>query len=239
MCLNHLKKINCLPLFLFVFVLLACGQKGEKISGDKVIESEQKRVAIEFVLEDETVKNSLIDLIKGTTMELHEWKNHVVLFGNATDTLGLGKLIQQANFPLNIKRYDTPMYVFNRADRCNDTTTPKPWNNYLLMANLVEDTVLQQEYMNYHKTQFVEWPEIAEGFCRADFQQLLVFRNGRQLMLVISVPAGKTLDELNPKTVENNPRAVEWNNKMGKYQEGIEGTSPDETWVFLDKVESN
>ena len=51
-----------------------------------MIEPEQKRVAIEFVLEDETFKNSLADLLKGTAMELHEWKNHVVLFGNAADT---------------------------------------------------------------------------------------------------------------------------------------------------------
>jgi hypothetical protein len=55
-------------------------------------------------------------------------------------------------------------------------------------------------------------------------------------MLVISIPADKTLDELNPKTVENNPRMDEWNQIMGKYQEGIEETEPDEKWVFLSEV---
>ncbi len=239
MRLNNLKIVNCLPFLIIVFVFVACGQKSQKTSGETVIESEQEQVAIEFVLENETFKNSLIDILKGTPMELYVWKNHVVLFGNAADTLGIGELIRETDFSVNVKKYIAPMYVFNRADRCNDTTIPKPWKNYLLTANLVEDTVLQQEYMNYHKTQFEEWPEVAEGFCRAEFQQLLVFLNGRQLMLIISIPADKTLDELNPKTVENNPRAVEWNNIMGKYQEGIAGTDPDETWVFLDKVESD
>jgi len=64
----------------------------------------------------------------------------------------------------------------------------------------------------------------------------LIFRNGRQLMLVISIPKGKTLDELNPKTVENNPKMVEWNKIMGKYQEGIEETKRGESWVFLKRL---
>jgi hypothetical protein len=38
---------------------------------------------------------------------------------------------------------------------------------------------------------------------------------------------------LNPKTVENNPKMVEWNKIMRKYQEGIEGTTKGESWVFL------
>jgi len=100
-----------------------------------------------------------------------------------------------------------------------------------LTADLVDDPKLQQEYVNYHAKQFQQWPEVSKGFCNADFQRLLVYRNGRQLMLIISVPKGKTLDELNPKTTENNPRMVEWNNLMKKYQEGIEGTKPGEVWV--------
>ena len=55
-------------------------------------------------------------------------------------------------------------------------------------------------------------------------------------MLVISVPKGKSLDELNPKTTENNPRVDKWNAIMGKYQEGIEGTKPGEKWIFLKNV---
>ena len=82
----------------------------------------------------------------------------------------------------------------------------------------------------------MEWPEVAKGFCAASFQQLLVFRNGRQLMLVISIPKGESLDELNPKTTENNPRVNDWNELMKKYQEGIPGTAQDEVWVFLQQL---
>lgn len=87
--------------------------------------------------------------------------------------------------------------------------------------------------MQYHATQYQQWPEVSKGFCNAQFQQLLVYRNGRQLMLVISIPKGASLDALNPKTTENNPRVNDWNKLMAKYQEGIEGTEKGETWVFL------
>jgi hypothetical protein len=55
-------------------------------------------------------------------------------------------------------------------------------------------------------------------------------------MLVISIPKGGSLDKLNPKTTENNPRVDEWNKIMSKYQEGIPGTKPGEVWVFLNEI---
>jgi L-rhamnose mutarotase len=103
----------------------------------------------------------------------------------------------------------------------------------LLTANLVASEKLQQEYLNYHATQFEKWPEVSKGFCNANFQQLLIYRNGRQLVLVISIPKGESLEKLNPKTTENNPRVDEWNRIMQKYQQGIAGTKEGETWVFL------
>ena len=79
-------------------------------------------------------------------------------------------------------------------------------------------------------------PRYPKVFCNASFQQLLLYRNGDQLMLVISIPKGENLDRLNPKTTENNPKVNEWNNRMKQYQEGIEGTKPGEVWVFLKKL---
>ena len=126
-------------------------------------------------------------------------------------------------------------YEFNRQ-HCDDKNIAKDWDHILLTCNLVADATLQQEYLNYHATQFERWPEISKGFCNASFQQLLIFKNGRQLVLVISIPKGESLDKLNPKTTENNPKVDEWNKIMGKYQEGIPGTKPKETWVFLKRL---
>uniref|UniRef100_UPI000299F757 L-rhamnose mutarotase n=1 Tax=Pedobacter agri TaxID=454586 RepID=UPI000299F757 len=82
-----------------------------------------------------------------------------------------------------------------------------------------------------------KWPEISKGFCNAEFQRLAIFKKDRQLMLIISIPKGKKLDDLNPKTTLNNPTVDEWNAIMKKYQEGIEGTKPAEVWVFFKPIE--
>lgn len=167
---------------------------------------------------------------------IYQWQNHYVLFDRVQD-LGVMQRRLQNNFPAaEVKAYHDMFYEYSKRKHCTDKKTAKEWQHIILTANLVSDKKLQQEYLDYHATQFMKWPDVSKGFCNADFQQLLIFKNGRQLVLVISIPTGKTLDELNPKTTENNPKMNEWNKIMGKYQEGIEGTKKGETWVFLEKL---
>ncbi len=168
---------------------------------------------------------------------IYNWQNHYVIFSKVQD-LGVMEGRVQNNFPeATVKAYHNMFYEYSKKKHCTDKTTANDWEHIILTANLVNDKKLQHEYLNYHATQFEKWPDVAKGFCNADFQQLLIFKNGRQLVLVISIPKGKTLYELNPKTTENNPKMNEWNKIMGKYQEGIEGTKKGETWVFFKNVQ--
>jgi hypothetical protein len=175
-----------------------------------------------------------------TDVSIYYWHSppspfgYLVAYGPAAHIKQLLPLIKKAYSPF-VSYYDAPFYKFDRH-YCADKTTAKQWNNIVLMANLVKDSTKQREYLNYHATQFQQWPEVAQGFCNASFQQLLVFRQKRRLMLVISIPKGASLDELNPKTSLNNPRVDDWNALMKQYQEGVEGTKPGETWVFLKPV---
>ena len=164
---------------------------------------------------------------------VYQWQDHYVIFNKMAD-VGVMQGRLQNNFPdAEVKVYHDLFYEYSKKKNCADKSVAKEWDHVLLTANLVENKKLQQEYLDYHATQFEKWPDIAKGFCNADFQQLLIFRNGRQLVLVISIPKAESLDKLNPKTTENNTKMVEWNKIMGKYQEGIEGTKKGETWVFL------
>lgn len=168
---------------------------------------------------------------------IYKWKDHMIVFDVISDR-SIKKMQDDyiAKFPdTEIKVYKEPFYVFDRSN-CESTTIAEKWSHTIMTANLVQDPVMQKEYMEYHATQFEQWPEVSYGFCKADFQQLLMFRNGRQLMLIISIPSGKSLDELDPKTTEDNPRVDEWNAIMGKYQEGIEGSAPSEKWVLFESI---
>jgi len=167
---------------------------------------------------------------------VYQWRNHYVIFAKIQD-IGVMQGRLQNNFPeANVKVYHDMFYEYSKKKLCYDKSVAKEWKHILLTANLVDNKKMQQEYLDYHATQFEKWPDIAKGFCNANFQQLLLFRNGRQLVLVISIPKGESLDALNPKTTENNPKMDEWNKIMGKYQVGIPGTKPGETWVFLENI---
>lgn len=197
-----------------------------------------KSVAIELVGKDFDIEK-IKSTIKGFRIvgeELYQWENHLVIYGLMNQPERTKKKLALAFPTLEIKIYENPIYNFQNFERCKDVKVASEWENIVLTANLVADEKMQKEYVDYHTTQFEKWPEIAKGFCNADFQQLQVFKNGRQLMLVISIPKGESLDKLNPKTTENNPRVDEWNAIMKKYQTGVEGTKPGEVWNFLKKL---
>ena len=183
----------------------------------------------------------LFSVIKKQNLPLssiYEWSNHLIVYSNILNINKLYDLVKELYPGLTIRAYNRPFYIFNKQQCCVNAVVAPEWDNVILTANLVKDPKLQQEYLNYHATQFQKWPEVSKGFCNANFQQLLVFKNGRQLMLVISIPKGESLDKLNPKTTENNPRVNEWNKLMKKYQEGIPGTKPGEVWVFFRPVQN-
>ena len=166
---------------------------------------------------------------------IYKWENRLVVYTTSKYPQDVFQKLKAKFNNAEVKLYDDTFYDFNRLENCSKNPV-KELDHFILSANLVGDEKLQQEYLAHHETQFDQWPELSKGFCNAEFQELLIYKNGRQLMLIISVPKGKTLDELNPKTTENNPRVNEWNELMKKYQEGINGTKPGEVWVFFQKI---
>lgn len=236
-------------MFLFIVVITTgCMQATKK--DPTVLESPDPPISLHnpVILEivksekDGPIEDSLFAIVSRNRVggfDINKWNNHYVIFGLIMESQILRKEII-SKFPNSeVKIYDDMFYEFDKRKHCKGTTINKEWSNVLLTANLVMDTALQNEYLEYHKNQFSKWPEVAKGFCNAEFQRVLLFRNERQLMLVITIPDHKTLDELNPKTTENNPKMDEWNSIMKKYQEGIEGTKPGEVWVFLKPVIQN
>lgn len=233
-------KLLCLIMALsFTACKQAAKKESETLDSARVTKPKliKNPVVVELIIPKDSVFNphSLYDLAEGFALNLNDinsWKNYVTVYANIENPEKLVNSIKMGYPYAAVKYFDKPFYHFNR-EMCADTTNSKEWDNILLTANLVKDLKLQQVYLDYHATQFAKWPEVSQGFCNARFQQLLVFKNERQLMLVISIPKGESLDKLNPLTTKNNPRVNDWNKLMAKYQEGIPGTKPGEVWVFL------
>ncbi|MFC3362157.1 L-rhamnose mutarotase [Pedobacter fastidiosus] len=203
-------------------------------------QAEAKSVVFELVFKSDNLpgKNTLETFAKENNLlpsSIYKWNNRLVIYTSNLKVESLQQTLKRLDAS-EIKLYDNLFYEFNREKNCGDKPVAE-WDNIILSANLVNDEKMQKEYLDYHKTQFEKWPEISKGFCNAEFQRLAIFKKDRQLMLIISIPKGKKLDDLNPKTTLNNPKVDEWNAIMKKYQEGIEGTKPDEVWVFFKPIE--
>jgi L-rhamnose mutarotase len=203
--------------------------------------NEEHPEIIEIIVHPDSVLNvqklkTVLHQYQLDSSAVYQWKNRFVVFANMQD-VGVMEGRLQKNFPgTTVKAYYDLFYQYDKKKHCPDKELAKEWDHFIITANLVADTKKQQAYLDYHATQFEQWPEVAKGFCQAGFQQLLLFKNERQLMLIISVPKGKTLAELDPKTTENNPKVKEWNKIMSQYQEGVKGTEKGEVWVELRKL---
>lgn len=203
-------------------------------------QAEDKSVVFELIFRDDKLPSNkaLETFAKENNLlasSIYTWNNRLVIYTSSLKVESLQQTLKRLN-ATEIKLYDNLFYDFNREKNCGDKPIAE-WDNIILSANLVKDEKMQKEYLDYHKTQFEKWPEISKGFCNAEFQRLAIFKKDRQLMLIISIPKGKKLDDLNPKTTLINPKVDEWNAIMKKYQEGIEGTKPDEVWVFFKPIE--
>ena len=217
----------------------ASSLKSRKINEDLTL---QKSVIFELVFK--AGSKSKLEQVKEFCLQhqilvstIYEWKNRIVIYVYQKNPSPLQNQLVIAFKDAEVKLYKNLIYDFNRKKNC-DQPFAKEWDHVILSANLVSDTTLQNEYLMHHVTQFEKWPELSKGFCNAEFQQVVIYKNGRQLMLVISIPKGESLDKLNPKTTENNPRVNDWNALMKKYQEGIEGTKEGEVWVFFENSNS-
>lgn len=238
MILKYLKII--IILFSIIIIGISCKNNNENNLTITPVGFSEKTMVVELVFKDEKDidLNKIKSVIKDDSIHtdsFYQWKNHVAIFDKINDTGKLKHYIEEAFPSIQLNFYANPFYEFNRT-HCDSLNMAKACDNILLTADLVDDTAMQNQYLNYHATQFEKWPQVSKGFCNANFQQLLVYKNGRQLMLVISIPKGQSFDKLNPKTTLNNPKVKDWNNIMKKYQRGIEGTKKGETWVFFKPV---
>ncbi|WP_183559036.1 hypothetical protein [Mucilaginibacter sp. SP1R1] len=146
-----------------------CKQSAPRSNGSKTqtVKSEliKRPVIVEIIVPEDSVfqSHALYDLAKGFALEINDinqWENHIAVYANISNTEELVKSIQNEYPQDTVKYFDKPFYTFNRK-MCADTISSKNWENIFLSANLVNNLRLQQEYLNYHSTQFEKWP----GLC--------------------------------------------------------------------------
>lgn len=108
-------------------------------------------------------------------------------------------------------------------------STPR---QYCLTLNLKEDDELVREYEEYHKPGNV-WPEVIDSIREAGILDMQIYRSGLQLTMVMTVSDAFSFED---KTLKDslNPKVMEWERLMEKFQNKQEGV--DSKWQEVTNI---
>jgi len=98
--------------------------------------------------------------------------------------------------------------------------------------DLVDDPKLIVEYDAYHQA---VWPEICDSIKEAGVADMVIYRFGNRLFMIMNVYDTFSFDRKNEMDLAN-PKVQEWEALMWKYQRAIPGANPGEKWVLMDKI---
>lgn len=103
---------------------------------------------------------------------------------------------------------------------------------YTFALDLVDDTVLIDEYEAYHRE---VWPEIKESIVRSGIQDMTIYRFENRLFMIMEVNDDFTFEKKVSMDAAN-AKVQEWEQLMWKYQQAIPGAKEGEKWVLMNKI---
>tara|TARA_B110000046_G_scaffold185681_1_gene228541 strand:+ start:7279 stop:7617 length:339 start_codon:yes stop_codon:yes gene_type:complete len=99
---------------------------------------------------------------------------------------------------------------------------------------LKDDAKLIEEYKRYHSPQGI-WPEIVDSIKGSGIEHLDIYLIGNRLFMVMDVNesfsfAAKQAADL------SNPKVVDWEQLMWKFQQQLPWAKGDEKWLLMDNI---
>ena len=110
--------------------------------------------------------------------------------------------------------------------------TEMKYEEYVFAVQLVEDSAMIKEYLDYHQN---IWPEVEAGFKKAGYKEIRLYRFESFVTMILKVPAGSDLDQMGQMSNDSHPKAAQWNKLMDGFQKGLPGTREGQSWVAMEK----
>jgi len=103
---------------------------------------------------------------------------------------------------------------------------------YALALDLKNDPALIEQYEAHHKQ---VWPEIIDSIKNSGIAHMAIYRTGNRLFMQMSVKDSFSFEK--KAAADNaNPKVMEWEELMWKYQQGLPGQAPGEKWVLMEEI---
>lgn len=103
---------------------------------------------------------------------------------------------------------------------------------YALALDLKDDPALIREYEAYHKN---VWPEVLASIKESGIQSMQIYRTGNRLFMQMIVNDRFSFEK--KAAADNaNPKVIEWEELMWKYQQGLPGAAPGQKWILMEEI---
>ena len=103
---------------------------------------------------------------------------------------------------------------------------------YCLALDLKDDPKLIAEYEKYHQN---VWPEIIKSIKESGIEVLDIYRTGNRLFMIIEADENFSFEKRNASDTSN-PKVLEWETLMWKFQKALPWAKPGEKWVLMEKI---
>jgi L-rhamnose mutarotase len=103
---------------------------------------------------------------------------------------------------------------------------------FCLMLDLRDDPALIEEYIKYHRH---VWPEIQQSIRDAGVLDMQIFHAGRRLFMILDAEDSFTFERKAAMDREN-PKVMEWEALMGRFQQVEPGQDPTQRWKPMERI---
>ncbi|MDC6366916.1 MULTISPECIES: L-rhamnose mutarotase [Flavobacteriaceae] len=103
---------------------------------------------------------------------------------------------------------------------------------YCLALDLVDDAESIATYESYHQN---VWPEIIQSIKTSGIEQMEIYRTGNRLFMIMEANDSFSFDK-KQKADTQNPKVMEWEDLMWRYQQAIPSAKPGQKWVVMDNI---
>jgi len=103
---------------------------------------------------------------------------------------------------------------------------------HCLCLDLKDDPDLIKAYAEHHKN---VWPEVLQSLKEAGILSAEIYRWSNRLFMILETKPGFSFEEKD-KLDRKNPKVIEWENLMWKYQQTMPGVSDNSKWQQMEKI---
>ena len=105
---------------------------------------------------------------------------------------------------------------------------------HCLALDLKDNPALIEEYKQYHQAGNV-WPEIIDSIKASGIEQAEIYLVGNRLVMMLEVNDNFSFEAKRVADLSN-PKVVEWEKLMWRFQQQLPFSTGGEKWLLMDKI---